>query len=131
MIAQYHFNPQQAGMLNGLMQEKYRELFMGLIGSYEDITLSPQEIAAIMQNLPVDLDEQRRNIVLAAYSLVGKVSYFWGGKSSVIGFGQPVGNTHQSYCRRQSYNRYDKTFRSGLLRLCSLGVYQLRLGRTK
>ncbi|TCX48943.1 NlpC/P60 family protein [Dehalobacter sp. 14DCB1] len=86
MIAQYHFNSQQVGMLKELMQEKYRQLFMKLIGSYTDITLSPQDIAAISQNLPTDLDELRRNTVLTAYSLVGKVSYFWGGKSTVIGW---------------------------------------------
>ncbi|NBJ16988.1 MAG: NlpC/P60 family protein [Dehalobacter sp. 4CP] len=86
MIIQYRFNPQQVGMVNELMQYKYRELFAKLIGSYTDITLSPQEIAVISQNLPPDLDEQRKNVVLAAYSLIGKVSYFWGGKSTVIGW---------------------------------------------
>ena len=39
-----------------------------------------------MQTLPPNLDEQRKNVVLAAYSLVGKVNYFWGGKSTVIGW---------------------------------------------
>ncbi|XCH79199.1 MAG: NlpC/P60 family protein [Candidatus Dehalobacter alkaniphilus] len=86
MIAQYHFNPQQIGMLNELMQDKYKQLFLMLIGSYADITLSPKEIAAIMNNLPPDLDEQRKKAVLVAYSLVGKVNYFWGGKSTVIGW---------------------------------------------
>jgi cell wall-associated NlpC family hydrolase len=86
MIVLYRFNPQQVGMVNELMQDKYRQLFTRLIGSYTDITLSPQEIAVISQNLPPDLDEQRKNVVLAAYSLIGKVSYFWGGKSTVIGW---------------------------------------------
>ncbi|EQB20417.1 hypothetical protein UNSWDHB_2245 [Dehalobacter sp. UNSWDHB] len=86
MIAQYNFNVQQAGMLNELMQDKYKQLFLNLIGSYEDITLSPQEISAISKNLPADLNEQRKRAVLAAYSLVGKVNYFWGGKSTVIGW---------------------------------------------
>ncbi|AHF08774.1 C40 family peptidase [Dehalobacter restrictus] len=86
IIVEYHFNPQQVGMLNELMQDKYQQLFMRLIGSYMDITLSPQEIAVITQNLPEDLDEQRKNTVLAAYSLLGKVNYFWGGKSTIIGW---------------------------------------------
>ena len=29
--------------------------------------------------------EERVNVISAAYSLVGKVGYFWGGKSTVIG----------------------------------------------
>ncbi|MDJ0306757.1 NlpC/P60 family protein [Dehalobacter sp.] len=86
MIVLYRFNPQQVGMVNELIQDKYRELFARLIGSYTNITLSPWEIAAILQNLPPDLDEQRKNVVLAAYSLTGKVSYFWGGKSTVLGW---------------------------------------------
>ncbi|OCZ49885.1 NlpC/P60 family protein [Dehalobacter sp. TeCB1] len=86
MIAQYNFNQQEAEMLNELMQDKYKQLFLRLIGSYTDITLSPKEIAAIMNNLPPDLDEKRKKVVLAAYSLVGNVNYFWGGKSTVIGW---------------------------------------------
>lgn len=33
-----------------------------------------------------ELSEERLRIVTAAYSLVGKVGYFWGGKSTVIGW---------------------------------------------
>lgn len=33
MIAEYDFNAEQAEMLDELMQEKYQELFMRLIGS--------------------------------------------------------------------------------------------------
>ncbi|MEW5920224.1 MAG: NlpC/P60 family protein [Bacillota bacterium] len=51
-----------------------------------DITLSPQEIAPILESLPENLDQLRKSAVLAAYSLVGKVNYFWGGKSTVIGW---------------------------------------------
>lgn len=41
MIAEYGFNAQQVKMLNELMQEEYQQLFMRLIGSQADITLSP------------------------------------------------------------------------------------------
>jgi len=33
MIAEYGFNPDQVKMLNELMQEEYRQLFMQLTGS--------------------------------------------------------------------------------------------------
>ena len=33
-----------------------------------------------------DISEERVNVISAAYSLVGKVGYFWGGKSRVIGW---------------------------------------------
>ena len=39
-----------------------------------------------MENLPADLSEARREVVLTAYQLLGRVHYFWGGKSLVIGW---------------------------------------------
>ncbi|MEA4966325.1 MAG: NlpC/P60 family protein [Oscillospiraceae bacterium] len=86
MIAEYGFGAQQAEQLNELMKPEYQELFMRLTGSYTDITLSVDEIAEIMDTLPDDLSEERTDVVLTAYSLVGKVSYFWGGKSLVLGW---------------------------------------------
>ena len=45
-----------------------------------------RSIEEIIANLPADLSEARRQIVLTAYQLEGKVSYFWGGKSLVLGW---------------------------------------------
>lgn len=39
----------------------------------------------IRQSVGDDVSEERVNVIAAAYSLVGKVGYFWGGKSTVIG----------------------------------------------
>jgi hypothetical protein len=41
MITQYGFNAKQVNMLDVLMQDEYRQLFMRLTGSYVDIALSP------------------------------------------------------------------------------------------
>lgn len=86
MIAEYGFGAQQVEQLDELMKPEYQELFMRLTGSYVDITLSADEIAEIMDTLPADLSEERTDVLLTAYSLVGKVKYFWGGKSLVIGW---------------------------------------------
>ena len=59
---------------------------MVLTGSYQDIELSPDEVAKIIENLPADLSENRKQVVLTAYQLLGKVHYFWGGKSLIIGW---------------------------------------------
>ena len=82
----YQFNTEQRRLLEELMQPKYQELFMALTGSYQDIELSPDEVAKIIENLPADLSEDRKQVVLTAYQLLGKVHYFWGGKSLVIGW---------------------------------------------
>ena len=40
----------------------------------------------LLQNLPEDLSPERRAVVETACKLVGKVNYFWGGKSLVLGW---------------------------------------------
>lgn len=86
MADEYRFNTGQRRLLEELMQPKYQELFMALTGSYQDIELSPDEVAKIIENLPADLGENRKQVVLTAYQLLGKVHYFWGGKSLIIGW---------------------------------------------
>ena len=86
MADEYRFNADQRKLLEELIQPKYQDLFMALTGSYQDIELSPDEVAKIMENLPADLSETRREIVLTAYQLLGRVHYYWGGKSLVIGW---------------------------------------------
>lgn len=84
MIVEYGFNDEQAEQLRELLNPEYAELFALLIGG--SITLSAVEITEIMATLPDDLSEERLEVVLTAYSLLGKVNYFWGGKSLVIGW---------------------------------------------
>ena len=79
MADEYRFNAEQRRLLEELMQPKYQELFMALTGSYQNIELSPENVAKIMENLPADLSAERRQVVLTAYQLLGKVHYFWGG----------------------------------------------------
>ena len=86
MAEAYHFTTEQKKLLEELMQPEYEELFMRLTGSYQDIDLSPEEIQEIIKKLPADLSEERKQVVLTAYQLLGKVNYFWGGKSLIIGW---------------------------------------------
>lgn len=79
MADEYRFNAEQHKLLEELMQPEYQELFMALTGSYQDIDLSPEEIQEIIKKLPADLSEERKQVVLTAYQLLGKVNYFWGG----------------------------------------------------
>lgn len=39
----------------------------------------------VRQSVGEDISEERVNVISAAYSLVGEVGYFWGGKSTVLG----------------------------------------------
>ena len=73
-------------MLDELMEPQYAELFMTLTGSYRSIALSSEQLREILETLPANLSSQRKEVVLTAYSLLGKVNYFWGGKSLVLGW---------------------------------------------
>lgn len=86
MADEYGFTEEQREMLTELLKPEYQEMFLSLTGSYQNIALSPQEVAEIMARLPEDLSEERRQVVLTAYQLLGKVNYFWGGKSLVLGW---------------------------------------------
>ena len=83
---EYGFTEEQKALLEEMLKPEYRELFQTLIGSSQSITLSPQEVQGILSRLPDNLSEQRRQVVLTAYQLLGKVNYFWGGKSLVLGW---------------------------------------------
>ncbi|MGI6175181.1 MAG: C40 family peptidase [Christensenellales bacterium] len=83
----YHFTDEQIEALEALMEPDMRKLMLELLTLGDaDLMLTPEEIAAIEANLPPDLSPSRRRVVLTAHSLVGKVNYFWGGKSEVIGW---------------------------------------------
>ena len=49
----------------------------------------------VRQSVGEDVSEERVNVIAAAYSLVGKVGYFWGGKSTVIGIDPSWGTVEQ------------------------------------
>ena len=50
------------------------------------LTISQEDAIELLQNLPDDLDPERKNVVETAVQLVGRVSYFWGGKSLTLGW---------------------------------------------
>lgn len=50
------------------------------------LTISQEDAIALLENLPDDLDPKRKAVVETAVQLVGRVSYFWGGKSLTLGW---------------------------------------------
>lgn len=84
----YHFNKSQNTALTDLLAEE--DLLLELIG---DMDISQENALEVLNRLPGDISESRKAIVRRALTLVGKVNYFWGGKSLVIGWdsrwGQP------------------------------------------
>ena len=50
------------------------------------LTISQEDAITLLENLPDDLDPKRKAVVETAVQLVGRVSYFWGGKSLTLGW---------------------------------------------
>ena len=50
------------------------------------LNISQEDAIELLENLPDDLDPARKAVVETAVQLVGRVSYFWGGKSLTLGW---------------------------------------------
>ena len=90
MKTAYHFNRNQIAALEELLEQ--RALLLELI---EDVYSVSGDTAALLRDLPEGLSPEREAVVRTACSLVGKVNYFWGGKSLVIGWDVRWGELRQ------------------------------------
>ena len=90
MKTEYHFNRNQIAALDELLEQ--RDLLLELIG---DVYSVSGDTAALLRDLPEGLSPEREAVVRTACSLVGKVNYFWGGKSLVIGWDARWGELRQ------------------------------------
>ena len=77
----YSFTEEQNKALDKLLENS--DMLAALAG---DLTISDATAKKLLADLPADLDPERRAVVETACRLVGKVNYFWGGKSLVIGW---------------------------------------------
>ena len=81
MRTEYAFTEYQNRALTELLAELAT---MNLL--LTDLSASQEQARNILRNLPDGLSPERRAVVETACKLVGKVNYFWGGKSRVIGW---------------------------------------------
>ena len=81
MRTAYLFTSEQNSTLTGLLTDL--GVIDGLLG---DLSISQGDAAELLRRLPADLSPERRAVVETACKLVGKVTYFWGGKSRMIGW---------------------------------------------
>ena len=86
----YAFTQDQNSALTELLSD--RAALASLIGS---LTITNADVLEVLHALPADLDQARKEAVETALSLVGKVNYFWGGKSLVLGWDSRWGQLTQ------------------------------------
>lgn len=81
MRTAYAFSAYQNSALDELLSD--RPVLAALAGS---LTITSADVRDVLAALPDDLAQARQDTVQTALQLVGKVTYFWGGKSRVIGW---------------------------------------------
>lgn len=81
MISMYNFSSKQKEALDTLLENTD-----AYIGATQSLAISDATAKEILQALPDSLSAERKAVIKAACSLVGKVNYFWGGKSAAIGW---------------------------------------------
>ena len=90
MTVRYGFSRYQVEAMEALMDELEEwGLFIG------DLEISDATAIEVWNNLPAGLSNERRTVIQYALSLVGKVHYFWGGKSLVLGWDPRWGTSTQ------------------------------------
>lgn len=83
----YQFNHSQQEALTEILKPEYAQMLAELVGTYGgEMELTEEQIRDMIAAMPEDISPERRAVVQKAYSLLGKVNYFWGGKSRVIGW---------------------------------------------
>ena len=83
----YHFSKSQREALTEVLKPEYAQMLAELVGTYGgEVSLDEAQIRAMLAAMPKDVSAQRKAVVEKSYSLLGKVNYFWGGKSSAIGW---------------------------------------------
>ena len=93
MISIIQLSAVQVAMLHELMLPEYQVYFQSLVGMIQPDGLTADEIAQIRASLPANLSIKQQDVVDAALSIVGKVQYFWGGKSTAIGWDKRWGSS--------------------------------------
>jgi len=86
----YGFTTDQREVLRELLQPEYVEILLSMTGLPSGRTLTPEELAALRAQL-AGLSLDRQALINEALTLVGRVPYFWGGKSSAIGWDERWG----------------------------------------
>ncbi len=90
MRTAYAFTSYQNTAMDELLAD--RAALATLAGS---LTITNADAQAVLNSLPDDLPPERRAVVETALTLYGKVNYFWGGKSQVLGWDSRWGQLRQ------------------------------------
>lgn len=101
MRTAYSFTEYQNSALDELLADRRRS--PPLAGS---LSISNADARAVLVALPEDLSPERRAVVETALTLYGKLTYFWGGKSLVLGWDSRWGQLTKVTAPRAVHHRH-------------------------
>ncbi|MBA4347354.1 MAG: hypothetical protein C0413_00675 [Clostridiales bacterium] len=94
MADAYHMSADRRTFLYELMQPEFRRTFASMTGSAAFIEGANEPLETLLSILPEDSNVERQQVVDTALSLVGKVSYVFGGKYNRLGWNDEWGNAN-------------------------------------
>ncbi|MEA4915793.1 MAG: CHAP domain-containing protein [Christensenella sp.] len=95
MADEYNMSAQRRDFLYELMQPEFQRTFASMTGNVAFSDDSLESLDALVETLPQDIAVDRKQVVETAVSLVGKVSYVFGGKYNKLGWNNAWGNANE------------------------------------
>ncbi len=96
MAEDYGMSAKRKSFLYELMQPEFQRTFASMTGNVAFTDASKESIDALLATLPEDANVERKEVVETALSLVGKVSYVFGGKYNRLGWNDAWGNANEA-----------------------------------
>ncbi len=94
MADEYGMSAARRRFLSELMQPEFQRTFASMTGNAAFADASEETVTALLETLPENTGVERMQVVETALSLVGKVSYEWGGKYNRLGWNAAWGNAN-------------------------------------
>ncbi|MEN6635354.1 MAG: CHAP domain-containing protein [Clostridiaceae bacterium] len=96
MADEYNLSAQRRDFLYELMQPEFQRTFASMTGNAAFSDATQENLDALIDTLPDDINVGRKEVVETALSLVGKVSYVFGGKYNRLGWNNAWGNGNEA-----------------------------------
>jgi Cell wall-associated hydrolases (invasion-associated proteins) len=96
MAEAYGLSAARRDFLYELMQPEFQRTFASMTGNDAFAETTPEGLDALVETLPENINVERKEVVETALSLVGKVSYVFGGKYNRLGWNNAWGNGNEA-----------------------------------
>ncbi|HML67863.1 MAG TPA: CHAP domain-containing protein [Clostridia bacterium] len=92
----YGMSANRRTFLYELMQPEFQRTFASMTGNTAFFETSKEGLGELLDTLPGDTNVERKQVVETAFSLVGKISYVFGGKYNRLGWNNAWGNANEA-----------------------------------